>query len=189
MTGTFGDNWDISSESLFPPSLFPTSRKLENRSDKESNWVEQGWVDAIECSYCGSKTEIKDTPLIMQTAVKSNMPPVLRMIQYEINACLEKAKHIIFMGFSLPDDDLVWRSVLLARKNGVKCSVVLGYGGPDHWQTGKSEAEIMSGNPERFTKEFKRFIDVFGHDELRFNTHGIPDIFEKISIEDLLRFS
>lgn len=182
MTGTFGDLWSEESKSLFPPSLIPSSRKISSRSKLEEEWVKQGWYDAIECSYCGAKTELKDTPLIMQTAVKSNIPPVLRMIQSEINACLENTKHIIFMGFSLPSDDLVWRSILLARKGDVKVSVVLGTGGPNRWQTGSSASEIIGGKEE----ENKRFFDLFGPTGLRFNTHGIPNVFDGISIADLL---
>lgn len=188
ITGTFGDEWSVGSESLFPPTLIPASRKIKNRPDNESKWVEDGWIDAIECSYCGSKTELKDTPLLMQTAVKSNVPPVLRIIQSDINACLENAKHIIFMGYSLPPDDLVWRSILLARKNEVRCTVILGYGGPNEWQTGLNEDEISFEGPEALPKELKTFFDLFGHDKLRFNTHGIPNLFRDIDIEDLLDF-
>jgi len=104
------------------------------------------------------------------------------MIQSEINACLENTKHIIFMGFSLPSDDLVWRSILLARKGDVKVSVVLGTGGPNRWQTGSSASEIIGGKEE----ENKRFFDLFGPTGLRFNTHGIPNVFDGISIADLL---
>ncbi|HNV61475.1 MAG TPA: hypothetical protein PKN54_00885 [Candidatus Cloacimonas acidaminovorans] len=189
VTGNFGDLWDIESKSLFPPSLFSTSRLIKNRSANEKKWVEQGLFDAIECSYCGAKTELKDTPLIMQTSVKTNIPPVLRMIQSDINACLENAKHIIFMGYSLPEDDYVWRSILLARKNDVKCSVVLGCGGPNRWQKCDNENCIEIGKYKADRKKFKHFFDLFSKDALRFNTYGIPDIFDDMKIEDLFKFS
>lgn len=112
------------------------------------------------------------------------------MIYKEVNACLENVEHIIFMGYSLPMDDLVWRSILLARKNNIKCSVVLGHGGPGHWQKGDKKEDIDTGGDERFQEELKRFFDLFQQpDSLRFYTKGIPAIFDDIEIEDLFTFS
>lgn len=184
MTGSFGDEWKEDSRSLFPPSLFPSTRMIKDRNEDEVKWVNEGFYDAIACSFCGAKTELKDTPLVMQTPVKANIQPVLRIIKADLNACLENAEHLIFMGYSLPVDDMVWRSVLLARKGKVKVSVVLGTGGPNVWQKGTTAVDIIGGTEE----EKERFIKLFDHKYLRFNTYGIPDIFEGISIKDLLIF-
>jgi hypothetical protein len=185
MTGNYGDLWKEASQSLFPPSLIPASRKIVNRSDKEKDWVRRGCFDAYECSYCGAKTELKDTPLLMQTPVKSNVPPALRMIRADINACLEHAEHLVFMGYSLPDDDMVWRSILLARKGKVKVSAVVGTGGPGRWQKAKKARQIKGG----FDAEQERFLGLFGNDGIRFYTGGIPNVFDEIDIADLLIYS
>jgi len=127
----------------------------------------------------------------MQTSVKGSIPPALRMIQADINACLENAEHIIFMGYSLPPDDMVWRSVLLARKNKVKVSVVVGTGGPDHWQYASKASEIK-GWSEELNKRFFDLFEVEGQDpkgNLRFYTKGIPDVFDDVKIEDLMKWS
>ncbi|HHV37823.1 MAG TPA: hypothetical protein GXX77_08355 [Candidatus Cloacimonetes bacterium] len=190
MNGSFGDDWDEGSESLFPPSLVPAFRKIVDRTELEERSVKEGRHDVISCLYCDAETELKDTMLVMQSAVKSNAPPALRIIQSDINASLQHAKHIIFMGYSLPPDDMVWRSILLARKGDVKVSVVVGIGGPGHWQYCSKPENIEGGVDERF----ETFFDIFqaeGKDpqeNMRFYTKGIPEVFEDIEIDELLKW-
>lgn len=190
MMGSFGDEWKEGSESLFPPSLVPSFRKIADRTKLERESADHGRYDVISCLYCDAKTELKDTMLVMQSAVKSNAPPALRIIQSDINASLQHAKHIIFMGYSLPPDDMVWRSILLARKGDVKVSVVVGIGGPGHWQYCSDAEEIEGGVGERF----KTFFDIFqaeGKDpqeNMRFYTKGIPEVFEDIETDELLKW-
>lgn len=188
MIGSFGDDWQEDSKSLFPPSLVPTFRKIANRTDLESKNFQDGKYDVISCSYCDAKTELKDTVLMMQSAVKSNIPSALRIIQADINASLQYTKHIIFMGYRLPPDDLVWRSILLARKGDVKVSVVLGTNGPGHWQYCSDTSDVEGADEEII----KTFFEVFKTDKegsgknIRFYTRGIPNVFDDIEIKDLL---
>lgn len=187
LIGSFGDTWDFDSTSLFPPSLIPSSRKIAMRTVKEKEWVEKGHYDAMECVHCGVMTSVKESLMIMQTIMKGDYQPSLKIIQAEINAYLMHSNHIIFMGYSLPKDDLIWKSILLARKarnKDIKITVIIGYQGSKKWQYAKTLDELN----EEDNSQYQSFFDIFKGCEMRFFTGGIPAIFDVYSVKEILEY-
>ncbi len=187
LVGSFGDTWDLNSNSLFPPALIPSLRKIVSRTDREKEHVQKGYYDVMECIHCGAITSVKDSLMIMQTIMKGNYHPSLKMIQAEINSYLMHSNHIIFMGYSLPKDDLVWKSILLARKSRgekLKISVIVGYQGVKKWQYAKRLDQLNEvGNDQ-----YKTFFDIFDGCEMRFFTGGIPAVFDVYSVDEILEY-
>ena len=67
------------------------------------------------CVHCKIFTYAHRTPLVMQTGFKTSPPPFLEEIQREMRVVVQEADHIVFMGYSLPADDLTYRAFLAAR--------------------------------------------------------------------------
>lgn len=182
-----GDEWKVESPTLFPPlPLQPQDRFLcKARSKQESTKRKQGHLDAIQCVYCGAMTHTYNTPLIMQTSYKGRHSSFLEEIARDMRACLEKTKHIVLLGYSLPQDDVIYRSLLSSRRaKDVKCSVVVGYLGGNRW--------LDSSELDSYCQKYKRDKDavhwgvptieaaqeIFGKEHVRAYTGGIPQVFE-----------
>lgn len=71
---------------------------------------------------------VHNTPLVVQTNITGANLSFIKKIQIDMKIAIENAKHISFAGYSLPDDDFIYRSILADQrnrgKNSVKCSVV-----------------------------------------------------------------
>lgn len=70
--------------------------------------------------------------MLIQSAFKGRNASFIEEIQRDMRIAFEKANHIIFMGYSLPSDDISYRSMLASRcqhKNGkedkLEVSIVL----------------------------------------------------------------
>jgi hypothetical protein len=130
LTMYLGSNWGLSEGSLLPPHLLPGFQfGFRTKSKEEENAFEIGQTDVIQCAFCGTLTENRHTPLIMQSNFKGNHPSFIEEIQRDMRVSLEKAQHIVLMGYTLPSDDVIYRSLLSARKNHnskspLFCSVV-----------------------------------------------------------------
>ena len=116
MNAYLGDEWNLRSRSLLPPLPFPTwsDKWRKARSDKEKASWSKGDM-GLQCVYCGSMMGFEQISLLMQTSLKAITSPYLEETQRELRAALENAQHIVLMGYSLPKDDVFYRSVLAAR--------------------------------------------------------------------------
>ena len=191
MITAMGDSWDLLSNSVLPNPIIPAFKKSEHRSEKEKNAFEEGRPDAIECPFCGNLTYASDIPLIMQTSFKGNHPPYLEEIQREAKVNLENADHIVMFGYSLPIDDITWRTIIATRKarlhkqNGKKllCTIITGYGGPNEWIVGEDKIKDLINeckNDDNKSSKYsidtvKQAINIFGIDNIRVYVGGIPD--------------
>ncbi len=117
MNAYLGDKWNLVSPSLLPPMPFGAWSKdwRRDRSKKEKEFRSRGDMDALQCVYCGSMMGFEQISLLMQTNFKGAMLPYLEETQRELRAALENAQHVVLMGYSLPKDDVFYRSVLAAR--------------------------------------------------------------------------
>jgi hypothetical protein len=117
MNAYLGNEWNLASPSLLPPLPIPGSSTVWSvaRSKEEEKFQSRGDMDALQCVYCGSMMGFEQISLLMQTNFKGTMSPYLDETQRELRAALENAKHIVLMGYSLPKDDVFYRSVLAAR--------------------------------------------------------------------------
>ena len=98
-----------------------------------------------------------------------------------MRVCLERAKHVILLGYSLPKDDFVYRSLLSARMKKEKplCTVVIGKDGPDKMiEPGEMEDFTQKNKQfEDFIKTVKQAQDIIGKDKVRGYCGGIPRVF------------
>ncbi|PTX16415.1 hypothetical protein SAMN04488598_10792 [Halanaerobium congolense] len=86
----------------------------------------------IEPGENKKSTSIVDIPMIIQSSFKLNHSSFIEEIQRDMRVAIEVAKHILLFGYSLPEDDVIYRSLLAARKkyseqgNIPYCSVATG---------------------------------------------------------------
>ena len=184
LSSYIGDAWEIDSKSLLPPpplKAFADTTQFKNRmaeDDRERDDWEIGRVDARACVHCETLTYAHHTPLVRQTSFKTTPPPFLEEIQREMRVVVQEANHIVFMGYSLPPDDVTYRAFLAARirkgdsKDQVRCSVVdkqVGYESrwlyPEELQTREPLPDIVT-----------RTRELFGPKNVRFFGAGIPNV-------------
>ncbi len=179
-----GDEWKLEDPGLFlPPPLqtFDTRVCSDRISVKERDQRRKGMIDARECLHCGTLTYAHHTQTVMQSSFKSQPPSFIEEIQRDLRAVAMQANHIIFMGYSLPPDDVTYRAFFSARcqrKRGaaddpVHCTIV-----------GKSvENPDWYGSTELKTRNLlendtvKAASDIFGEENVRFYGGGIPNVF------------
>ena len=202
-----GDEWKVDSPSLLPPLplLGGAWCKVEPRSKSERDARDRGRPDALECVYCGSMMGLERVHLTMQTSLKSNPPPYLEEMQRDIRVVLENARHIVFMGYSLPPDDVIYRSMLAARlgrkdsrgdDNTLLVSLVVGKepDAADEWIGDDALDRCLpdlSGDTQNLIRALR---GIAGHGrnrtlEIRVYRRGVPAVFgdgDEARIRDLL---
>lgn len=178
-----GDEWGYTSKSLFPPlPLASLGNYTQPRTDEERE-VRKAKNDAMQCVFCGTMTEFHHTTLVMQSAFKGSHPPFVEEIQRDMKVSLEKANHIILCGYSLPQDDFIYKSILTARhlrepNTVVKCSVInFEESAPKKWLYGNELQNFIKKHPESdFAKAVKQAKSIFG-EHVRGYGGGIPSVF------------
>ena len=183
LSSYIGDAWKIDSETLLPPpplKAFVDGIPFESwcRDDRERREWDLGKVDARACVHCETLTYAHHTPLVMQTSFKTSPPPFLEEIQREMRVVVQKADHIVFMGYSLPADDVTYRAFLAARirkdpEDQVRCSVVGKEDNSESRWLYPEELWTKRSLPEAVT----RARELFGPDNVRYFGAGVPKVF------------
>lgn len=180
-----GDQWELCDHRLFPP---PPLRAFDQRplpdwiADAERDQREKGKVDARECLHCGALTFAHHTQAVMQSSFKPRPPSFIEEIERDLRATTMQAGHIIFMGYSLPLDDVIYRAFLSARKQRggaarVLCTVVdkdaenPGWYGPAELKRRIANGSLKEYSPARAA------CDIFGENQVRLYGGGVPDVF------------
>ena len=175
-----GDTWELNSPSLIPPpplKAFVSHKRHSSRPKECCAWA-QGEVDARECVHCGTLTHAHHTPIRMQSNFKGSLPPYLAEIERDLRVLVQGANHVVFMGYSLPPDDVDYRAFFAARRRRsgtdgsierVMCSVVVGRDGDRRW-LGPSELPTDDDT-------VNAACDVFGRENVRYYGGGIPNVF------------
>ena len=184
LSSYIGDAWEIATKSLLPPpplkafaATIPFDSWLPEDGSERREW-DRGRVDARACVHCETLTYAHHTPLVRQTSFKTTPPPFLEEIQREMRVVVQKANHIVFMGYSLPLDDVTYRAFLAARirkedsKDQVRCSVVDKQDGYESRWLYPEELQTRETLPKIVT----RARELFGPDNVRFFGAGIPDV-------------
>lgn len=183
---SFGNEWGYLSKTLFVHNPFPDkfSSNYSPRNTEKPDF-DEGLQDVQECNFCGNLLHTENVSMVPQSAFKGRHAPFIEEIQRDMKTCVEKAKHIVLLGYSLPPDDIIWRSVMAAKKEGAKyCSVVCGYKGNRGWMD-KNEIDEYLRLHENEDNEasygcaaIRNAREVFGNDYVRAYTGGIPQVWE-----------
>lgn len=181
-----GEHWDLHSESLFPP---PPLRAFDEKPcpdgvlGVEKNEREKGIVDARACLHCGTLTYAHHTQALMQSSFKSQPPSFIEEIQRDLRATAMQAKHIIFMGYSLPPDDVEYRAFFSVRRQRekkpgeqpVRCTIVnRDPSNPGWYGPAAIKTRTFSDGAKDTVQAAK---DIFGEDNVRFYGGGAPNVF------------
>ena len=186
LSSYLGDQWEKDSSVLILPpplkSFVPEDVEFPHyENKKEIEACERGSVDARACVNCDTLTYAHHTQIVMQSNFKGAPPPFIEEIQRDLRAVVQEADHIVFMGYSLPPDDVYYRAFFAARRSRgserPKCSVVA-VGSERRW-LGPSELRDLSvediGDSEKET--LKAAQELFDKEHVRFYGGGIPNVF------------
>jgi hypothetical protein len=190
-----GNEWDIYSKSLFPPQLIPKlSFGFKPKSKEEKEAIKNNQIDSIQCPFCGTMVSSINTPIVMQSNFKGNHPPFIENIQRDMRISVENAEHVLLMGYTLPKDDAIYRSMFAAKINRGPthfCSVVVGKDDnfPDKWLWGNELKNYVDNksSDEGFRNAVNSAFDIFGVENVRGYGRGIPDVFLKCGKVDINR--
>jgi len=190
-----GDDWNLASTSLIPPPPlkgferrpeYPDIMQLNcadqaSRREEKTVW-EEGRVDARSCLHCQTLTSTHNTQTVMQSSFKQTPPSFIDEIQRDLRALVMRADHIVFMGYSLPPDDVTYRSFFAARqqrglvqdgKPPMHCTIV-GYEPKMPGWTGPTALKRSDFQPDSAVNSA---LDIFGIDNVRFYGSGVPHVF------------
>lgn len=183
LSSYYGDEWSLQSAGLFlPPPLkaFEAEDCPDRIRGPERKQRERGAIDARACLHCGTLTFAHNTQMVMQSSFKAQPPSFIEEIQRDLRAVAMKADHVIFMGYSLPPDDVTYRAFFSARcqrhKTGgdpVHCTVV----GKNNKYPNWYEPALLSQELVDNNSAVKAAIDIFGRNNVRFFGGGVPDVF------------
>lgn len=195
-----GNEWGLDAHGLFPPpplKVFDEEPIPEWIVDEERAERKKGKVDARECLHCGTLTYTQHTQAVMQSSFKPRLPSFIEEIQRELRATTMQATHIIFIGYSLPPDDVTYRAFFAARRQRgkesserVRCTVV---NWDDKYPGWYKPIELNS--IQNLPDAVKAARDIFGEDNVRFYGGGIPNVFldgdraTSAAVERLLKWS
>jgi hypothetical protein len=172
-----GDQWDRFAHGLIPPpplKAFDVTPCSPWIPQDECAARMQGRVDARRCLHCDTLTFTHHTQVVMQSSFKPRPPSFIEEIDRDLRATTMAANHIIFMGYSLPLDDVTYRAFFSARRQGeVRCTVVdKDVDNPDWY----GPAELKT-RPLRETSPARAAQDIFGADHVRLYGGGVPGVF------------
>ena len=204
LSSFLSDSWEIDSPTLFPvPPLKGFAKQIEIRLrlNKEREEFRQGAVDARACVHCGTLTYLHHTQIVLQSNFKSNPPPFIEEIQRDLRVVVQNSNHIIFMGYSIPPDDVDYRAFFATRRQRdsskkVKCSLVIGKCKKlRRWLNPNDLSDI---NKLKLKPHHRRTLEatqsLFGKDNVRFYGGGIPQVFSdetmtsSSAVDQLLRW-
>lgn len=190
-----GDKWSLSSSGLFPPPplrAFDTAPLPERITGDERDQRRRGKVDARKCLHCGTLTYANHTQVVMQSSFKPRPPSFIEEIQRDLRATTMQASHIIFMGYSLPQDDVTYRAFFSARRQRhgvqVRCTVVSKDDRNPDWYGPAELKALRLSNSFHDPSPVIAAGDIFGEDNVRFYGGGIPNVFLH-GIDKLLTWS
>ena len=207
MTFYFGyshNKWKYKSTELIPPFPFPIFQELPENglTEREKHWRKNLHYDSLQCMHCGSETCATDAPMIMQTMYKSTPTSFLEEIQRNVKVAISKAQHIVLLGYSLPTDDTIWQHAFsegIRARNSSKekpfCSVVVGISDEQRWLKDAELTAYIDQHKNKADENLAEYgiptienaIAIFGKENVRAWTGGIPQVFGECTEDDVKR--
>ena len=156
------------------PKCGNVSMYLGDTWDKRSSTLPMS-PKTYKCVHCREDIDIKNSAMLLQTLIKKK-PSYIMEIQKKMRLEIENAERIIFVGYSLPDDDFEYRTMFLSKNKDKEIYVVT------YQEDGLNEWLLYDEINQ--TKEVKNFYNLFGEDT-QFNCAGFPNA--KNSIIEVLK--
>ena len=129
---------------------------------------------------------------------KSTPTSFLEEIQRNVKVSLEKSRHIVLLGYSLPPDDTIWYQAFaeavrsrINTNDAAYCSVVVGYKGDEPWLYGDDLKKYVAVHRQDDDADdwgigaIENALSIFGKDKVRAWTGGIPQVFGNCSENDV----
>ena len=160
----------------------------------------KGRPDEILCPYCKNPSYFIDTPLSIQTIFKVDEHPILKNIKLQGFQKFYEAQHIIVIGYSFPEDDLInnylieFLMVSSSQQIDRKISII-SYSSRKELQ---KKVWFYLDELEKFPKlmqlaneslQIDSIKKLFNKSQnIRISFLGFPDILKRTSIDDILVF-
>lgn len=195
--GYDGNKWNYKSKQLVPPFPIPIFENEKIKlTEQEEKWRKNLRYDSMQCMHCGAETRASDAPMIVQTMYKSTPTSFLEEIQRNVKVSVEKARHIVLFGYSIPSDDTIWQQTFaegvrsrLNSENKAYCSVVVGYNGEKRWIYGNELEDYVNKHKNEDDSYGVGAIEnacaIFGKENVRAYCGGIPNVFGNCSESDV----
>lgn len=186
-------------QDIFLSDLIPSQRdfrKVINKYKRKYFYepYKLGKPDMLLCPVCNYPTYFEDIPLSVQTIFKLDEPDFLKKTKLKAFTEFIKANHIIVIGYSFPQDDMLNNYLLqllsispeIKDKKEKKISVII-YNSSlrDKVWYKLSEIEKVQDNLEININFLKNF---FIEENIRISFLGFPDILKKINFKEILNF-
>ena len=93
---------------------------------------------------------------------------------------INKAEKLIFIGYSLPNDDIEYESIFRISRNTDKKVYIVLYqkNVPNQFLSADSAIEYCKDTDTE--KAINRYCDIFGKDNVHVNLSGFPNAYDKI---------
>ena len=156
-----GDEWHLNSQTIVMRSPL-----LDKNPD-------------YKCQHCGQKLTTADSSMLLQTPLKKKAS-YIEEIQRDMRLRLSEAEKIVFVGYSLPADDIEYRSVFVANNARQKKQIyVVLYKEkePSKWFKANDISKMAgdkSDGTRKIIETIKRYTDLFGKENVRVNLAGFP---------------
>lgn len=132
-----------------------------------------------KCSHCRNTLSLENSAMLLQTNYKIKAP-YIEEIQRSMRVAINEAERLIFIGYSLPSDDIEYKSIFrIGNKNNKQVYVVLYHQDSPNEFISATEAMSRCHNSDT-ENSIKRYCDIFGESNVRVNLAGFPNASQKI---------
>lgn len=161
----------------------PVCGKLTMYIDKEFRCHSEHFAMSnkyqYNCSHCNTKLSLENSAMLLQTNYKIKAP-YIEEIQRSMRIAINNAETLIFVGYSLPPDDMEYRSIFrIGNTNNKKVYLVLYYENSPNDFLSVSDAKNICRNSE-VENTIQRYCNIFNEDNIRVNLAGFPTASTKI---------
>lgn len=129
-----------------------------------------------KCPNCGTEISAKDFNVLVQSNFKDRNS-FLEETRIKMFCELESAERLVFIGYSMPQDDIDYRTFFKSLNNVKEAHVVL-YDKNAHDFKQISKGDDFSNYSDETKIAIGNYLSVFKH--IYLNTHGFPDAADDI---------
>jgi hypothetical protein len=127
-----------------------------------------------ECVQCGKSLSTKNSAMLLQTLYKIKTP-YIEEIQRAMRIKVTEANNLIFIGYSLPDDDIEYKAFFrTAKTDKTKKVFVVLYDADQNKQKWFKASEISGKVSNDNEQVIARYCEIFGKENVFVSLAGFP---------------